>query len=304
MTDSDYPVRELMDRALDGLALPTDDVTEVVLARAARKRRQRRGGALLGITAAVVAVAGIAATVPNPVGGPHGDPTVSAAAQPGATATKPSPEPSSSTAWMTDYVEKNLKSLLPAGSTTGKWSPTIGSPLQPFAPIVGLGGKWNAQGGTDLTTPGGTSSIGFSVNGFTEQVHCPSHAAAPYDDCTTTSLNGGTLTVDKSFKNFVTGTGVSIWNAYWNGPEGQSVSFSETADTPTHQALTSKQATALVMAPAWEQVWKSLPAPCPFGVMPDPHQKKTQPNETVVLVCATSRTAALHISAPPSATTG
>ena len=69
---TDYTVRELMDLALDGLPLPAEDVTDLVFAQAAARRRARRSAALLGTAAAVAAVVGIAGAVallPPPAGG-------------------------------------------------------------------------------------------------------------------------------------------------------------------------------------------------------------------------------------------
>ena len=305
MTNDDYSVRELMDRALDGLTLPTEDVTEVILARAARKRRQRRGGALLGITATVATVAGIAVAVPNPAGTPHSGPTVSAAALGSASAaatTKSTAAPKSGTAWMPDYMKQTLKSLLPAGSSTAAWSQYGGVPLTAIAPDVTAKGDQYARLDTDLTTPGGRSTTGLSVRSHVEKTHCVSHAAAPHDVCSQTSLNGGTLTVDQSFKNPTTGAGAAIWEVTWNGPEGQTVSFGESTDQP-HQALTVAQATALVTSPAWDRLWKSLPAACKFGAMADPHAPAPV-GGGIGLSCATSRAVAIHLPSQPTAAAG
>ena len=199
---------------------------------------------------------------------------------------------------MPAFVEQNLRSFFPAGSSTTDWSSDFGVRLQPFAPVLSPWDNWQAGGEVELTTSGGKSSISFSVDGFgLKGLHCPSRAAAPYEECTTSSVNGASMMVDKSFKNPMTGTGVSIWTVTLNGPGAKSVFFSETADTASHQALTMQQAIALVTAPAWGQVWQSLPAVCPLGVMAEPHQKLTQTPEAKVFVCATSRAAALP--APP-----
>jgi hypothetical protein len=152
----------------------------------------------------------------------------------------------------------------------------------------------------ELTTAGGKSSISFSVNGFGTKAHCPSHADAPYEECTTSSVNGAGLMVSKSFQNPMTGTGFSTWTVSLNGPGAKPILFTEVADTASRQALTVQQATALVTASVWGQVWQSLPAACPFGVMGDPHQKRTKPPEAAILVCATSRAAALPTLPPPS----
>ncbi len=108
-------------------------------------------------------------------------------------------------------------------------------------------------------------------------------------------LNGATLMVTQSFKNPVSGTGVSTLTVSLNGPGAKSIFFHETAETASPQALTVQQATELVTASVWDDVWQLLPADCPLGVMSEPHEPRTQ---TPVLVCTTSRAAALP--APPS----
>ena len=262
-------------------------------------RRTLAGAATLGVVAAVgIPLGGASNTTPTGATAPSAA-KVSATA--GTTSTSTAAGTSSGTAWMWSYMVQILGTLLPDERGTANWSVHGGVPLRAFIPELGPRGRWAAALQTDLTTAGGKSTIAVSVQGFATEVHCPSHAEAPHEDCTTTSLSGGTLTVDKGFKNPITGTGVSIWNVYWNGPEGQSVTFRETADGP-HQALTAQQAIALVTTPAWNPVWKSLPAACQFGAMVNPRATQAQMAAGGGFVCATSRSVATHIGSSLSAT--
>ncbi len=270
------------------------------LLRARRHRRVRAGVAAASLVAAALVVG---AGVPL-LGGSGGTATVGVAA-PGtsksvATGTGSATGVPSGTDRLPGQVEQGLNALFPAGSSTTGWTPYVGVELPAFAPVLSPWDNWQAGGGTELTTAGGKSSISFSVNGFGIKAHCPSHADAPYEECTMSSVNGGTLMVSKSFKNPVTGTGFSIWTVSLNGPGAKSIMFSETADAASRQALTIDQVTALVTAPVWDGVRQSLPAVCPLGVMADPHQARNQEQEGVVLVCATSRAAALPTPATPS----
>jgi hypothetical protein len=100
---TDYTVRELMDKALDGLMLPTEDITDSVLTQAAHRRSRRRGGAVLVSAAGVAMVAGAVLVLPHAAKG-AGPATLTAA--PAA----PQREPADPAAV--------VSGLLPAGSGT------------------------------------------------------------------------------------------------------------------------------------------------------------------------------------------
>ncbi|QMU71436.1 hypothetical protein [Streptacidiphilus sp. P02-A3a] len=204
------------------------------------------------------------------------------------------------TAWMPDYVARTLRSLFPAKYSTAKQS-ALGVDFGVFAPQVeGLGGEWGAEVETDLATANGESTTSLLVERIpSKDDYCSSNAGA-YDVCTVTSVDGGTMMVDKSWKDPETGTGNAIWTMVWNGPDGQSVTFGEATGAPT-QALTVPQVEALLTAPAWNRVWQALPATCPYGAMGDPHA--TGPEDAggqEGLVCATSRAAAIPIPTLPA----
>lgn len=261
-----------------------------------------RRTAMVKRTLVGVAALGVVAAVGVPLlGGGSGTASVGAAASPSkakvsASSTKTTTKTPADTAWMPAYVEQTLKSLLPAGSTTTKESSLGGVSLQVFAPDVQApGGQSIALLRTDLETPNGRSTISLSLGMGAQNLACPSHAVAPHDICTRTPLDGGTFYVDESFKDYTDGTGVRIWTLIWNGPDGQSFYLGESTAAPA-QALNVQQAEALFTAPAWERVWKSLPATCTFGVMDNPRATQTDVEEQGNLfVCATSRAVALHI---------
>lgn len=109
---TDYTVKELLDHALDGLAVPGEDITEAVLTHAARRRRRRRAATLLaagaGLAAAVagtVAAGGLA--LPHPTARGRGPVTATATMPAAARPTPPRPalDPTAT-----------ISSLLPAGS--------------------------------------------------------------------------------------------------------------------------------------------------------------------------------------------
>jgi hypothetical protein len=58
---TDYTVRELMDKALEGLELPAEDITESVLAHAAHRQRRRRTTTVLASSVGLAAVVGAVA---------------------------------------------------------------------------------------------------------------------------------------------------------------------------------------------------------------------------------------------------
>ena len=265
-----------------------------------RGRRIRRATAVKRTLAGAAALAVAAAVgVPLLSGGPATTAVgVAAASQAPAAAggTRTAAAPSPGTDWMPAYVVRTLKSLLPAGSTTTKEADLGGVSLQVFAPEVQApGGQSSAVVRTDLETPGGRSTITLSVGKDGQKLPCPGKAVAPHDVCSTTPLDGGTFYVDESFKDYTHGTGAAIWSLAWNGPDGQEVYLGMSTQAPA-QALTVQQARTLLTAPAWERVWKALPAPCRFGVMANPQVTRAQELEQGdMFVCATSPAAALHL---------
>ncbi len=203
----------------------------------------------------------------------------------------------SGTGWMQAYVTQTVKSLFPAGYSTGRQS-SLGVPFSVFAPRVeGLDGEWAAQVETDLATPNGRSTISVEVERTPSTQHCSGSAGA-YDVCAATPLDGGTVTVDKTFKDPLNGTGNALWTLTWNGPDGQSVTVGEASGAA--QALTVQQAEAILTAPAWDRVWQALPATCPYGAMADPRASQVDQAEGQALTCATSPAVALHLPGTPT----
>jgi hypothetical protein len=194
-----------------------------------------------------------------------------------------SASPSPGTAWMPGYLTRTFASLTPGTSAA----------LRAYAPRTTLTGDSSATVRAELTTARGKSAAELVVEGHTVRARCPA-APGPYDDCAATAARGGTLVTDRSFKDPVRGTGVSIWTVRWNGPDGQTVALTETAADAAHQALTTRQAAALVTAPEWERAWRSLPARCRFGAMVKPHATGRQSLDGEALTCATSRSVALR----------
>ncbi|MFC1402977.1 MULTISPECIES: hypothetical protein [Streptacidiphilus] len=108
---TDYTVRELMDKALEGLLLPGEDITESVLAQASHRQRRRRSVAVAASAAGLATVAGLAVLLPQVANGATdrkpGPATLTAppVAATHPTATRPAVDPASVVA-----------GLLPAGS--------------------------------------------------------------------------------------------------------------------------------------------------------------------------------------------
>lgn len=307
--DHEFELTRALREAADSAEPP--DVVELYVGGVDRGQRIRRRSTLrqtLAIAAAVVVVAAVripllrdaASTASPTVVTSSTSLTASTSTPVTPTPATPMPAPSASamsmggavplspsaTAWMSAYMAQTLDSLVPADSTTA----TLGLDAV-AAPELTASGTWTAGLSTELTTPAGTSSIRLNVQGFAAEESCPSHARAPYGDCSETPLSGGTLTVDLSFKNPVTGAGDSVWTVDWNGPDGQSVTFGESTGA-THQALTVQQATALVSNSAWDRLWKALPAPCALGAMINPRATPAQLATGAGFVCATGRDAA------------
>lgn len=274
-----------------------------------RGRRIRRV-TIVKRTLVGVATLGVVAAVGVPLlggGGSSGRPSIEVAAPPTASATagptaNPTPKAgasgaeqtgSSDTAWMSGYVTQTVKSLFPAGSSTSKQS-SLGVDFAVFAPRVeSLHGNWGALVETDLATANGKSTTSLLVERVPATDHCSSGAGA-YDVCTATPLDGGTLMVDKTFKNPLNGSGNALWTIVWNGPDGQSLTFGE-ATGAASQALTVPQVETLLTAPAWNRVWQALPEPCTYGAMGDPHATPLEQGLGQSLICATSRAAAIAI---------
>ncbi|QMU68075.1 hypothetical protein [Streptacidiphilus sp. P02-A3a] len=295
-------VRALQDAAGSAVQPPPAELYAEGVERGLRIRRRTTFRRTLALSVALVLTAAVRiallAGTPNTT---SMDVTASTTATTTATATATAtPDASDSAsggstnttaAWMPGYLLQTFSSLVPAGSRT-----TMEGDDAVVAPELSPSGRWNTRLATELTTPAGASMVSLSVQGSPLTARCPGHAVAPYDDCTSTPVAGGTLLVDLAP---TTGAGITTWSLYWNGPEGQSVSLIETTGT-SRQALTLPQATALVSTPAWDRVWKSLPEPCPWGAMINPGATATQLASGAGFVCATSRAAATTIGAQAS----
>ena len=162
-------------------------------------------------------------------------------------------------AWVPAAMLKGLEEHLPARSriatTRPGWSPAG------YGPVLESSGGWIGQAQLELTTAGGRSDLTVAVSSSVAPVACPSHTSAPHDACTVTRSAKGSLVVDKGFADSATGTGASVWNIAWNGPDGAESWLTERSDTG-HQALTAQQAQALLAGPEWDKVMEYLPAHC------------------------------------------
>jgi hypothetical protein len=88
---TDYTVRELMDKALEGLRPPNEDITDVVLAKATRRRHRRRATALVGTSAGLALVAGLVVLLPHQAQGAAGGGAAGVGAAHGGAAGTPGP---------------------------------------------------------------------------------------------------------------------------------------------------------------------------------------------------------------------
>lgn len=151
---TDYTVRELMDKALDGLLLPTEDITDSVLTQAAHRRRRHRGGAVLASAAGVALVAGAVLVLPHAAngaagqGGGHGAGPGTLTAAPSA----PQREPADPAAV--------VSGLLPAGSgTVVKMKDVPPTPRPKGAPKVRVWPKSRFDGTYLITKDGRTADL-------------------------------------------------------------------------------------------------------------------------------------------------
>ncbi|MEZ0094394.1 hypothetical protein [Streptacidiphilus sp. EB129] len=267
--------------------------------RRTRVRRSLVGAATLGVVAAV-GIPLLGGTASTASVGAAASSTVMGGTTPGAKGTEQTAGTPGSTAWMPAYMVQTLRSLLPAGSSTAVEDDVKDTTVKAYGPWLGMAGNnWGGMVQSGLATSNGTSSIELSTFGFAGKHPCPTRAQAPHEDCTSTSLDGGTLVVDKGFKNPVNGEGATLWDVYWYGPEGGTVHVGQVTDAShpatqaAPQALTAEQMVTMAMAPAWDRVWKSLPEPCRFGLMVGTPSTPTPPWHGLGLVCATSQAAAL-----------
>ncbi|QMU70204.1 hypothetical protein [Streptacidiphilus sp. P02-A3a] len=161
---TDYTVKELLDHALNGLAVPSEDTTETVLADAARHRRRRRTATLLATGAGLAAVAAGGLALPHATAPGRGPVTATATVPPAArpapaadpTATiaallprgsgtvarlkdlSPSPGDSSSRAYATSRFDGNYlitRHGLSAGLMIESYDPAASPAQRPFGPF-------------------------------------------------------------------------------------------------------------------------------------------------------------------------
>ncbi|WP_042416759.1 hypothetical protein [Streptacidiphilus anmyonensis] len=146
---TDYTVRELMDKALEGLRPPTEDITDAVLAQASRRQHRRRAGALVATSAGLALVAGLVVMLPHTANG-----AVGAANKPGpvsATTKAAAPKPLEDPAAV-------VQSLLPPGiGTVTKLKDLPPTPMPPGRPKAKVWPQ-SRYDGTYVITKGGRSA--------------------------------------------------------------------------------------------------------------------------------------------------
>ncbi|WP_051942276.1 hypothetical protein [Streptacidiphilus rugosus] len=249
MDDFERELTRLMHSTQDTNPISPDQSAR--LRAGVRTRRRTRTAMVAGSSLAIAA--GIAAVLPSAFAAP-----VNTTAAHTALTASTAPAPAG-TAWMKGYVAGTFKSLLPAHSSTAPFSQDGGVPFQVSAPERAMSGQWYASVSTDLTTPGGRSTTGLTIVASAKKpMHCVTLAGVPFETCTTLHLDGGTVVVDKSFKDPVKGTGAAFLDVFWNGPHGQQIHFGEATDKPNHPALTVQQAITMVTSPAWNKVLVAL----------------------------------------------
>jgi len=133
---TDYTVRELMDKALEGLSMPGEDITESVLAQAAHRQRRRRSATVLASTVAVGAVVGVV-TVTG-LAFPHSANGATAGPQPGSATLTAPPAAHPSATQAAPPPASVVSGLLPAGSGSvvkiKDQAPTPGQPRTKYYP--------------------------------------------------------------------------------------------------------------------------------------------------------------------------
>jgi hypothetical protein len=184
--------------------------------------------ALGGVVAAVAAACALAVVVS---GGAQTGPSASGGASPA-------------------HHDGTPLSASPSASGTSSMhqrSPTARPDPQGWASILGPNG-WSAGGSADATTASGISTFSLGVTRPVKQFACPTKAEAPHDVCTRTPLKGGTLFVDKSFKELLNGTDAHIWDLTWIKPDSSEV-YAEIGTSGARQAFTVDQVASMLTDP-------------------------------------------------------
>jgi hypothetical protein len=261
---TDYTVRELMDKALEGLRPPSEDITDAVLEKASRRQHRRRAGALLGTSAGLALVAGLVVVLPHTANG-----AVGAAKKPGpvsATTKAAKPKPLEDPAAV-------VQGLLPAGTgTVTKIKDLPPTPAPPGAPKTTVFPKSRLDGTYLVTKDGKVAALivqTYDPKAVPAQwalQAAPAHVCSEIPaswDCKETVLAGGVQLVQTTEPpgNYGehAGTVGTVAVAY---PDGRVVSVDALAEThglrPTdfgpgwaNPPLDRAQLAAFAESPAW-----------------------------------------------------
>jgi hypothetical protein len=144
---TDYTVRELMDKALEGLALPGEDITESVLAHAAHRQRRRRTTTALASSVGLAGVVGAVAVMSLAI--PHTANGATAGRKPGSVTLTAPPAAHPSPTQPADSPVAVVSRLLPAGSgqviklkAEAPTSPPPGAPTNTVYPTSRFDGTY------------------------------------------------------------------------------------------------------------------------------------------------------------------
>ncbi|MFI6158084.1 hypothetical protein ACIBCA_35970 [Kitasatospora sp. NPDC051170] len=247
--------------------------------RGRRRWRRRSATAVVGGAAAMALVGGGAFYLTGTQAKSEGTVAAASPAASAASGITPASAPSTAAAKTTpvsgDEVLAAFKALLPAGQSTD----THGSGTEPPA------GKPDAVGfaGAQLVFDDGQgkAAMGISITRLAEndpnrsQNTCPDRKLVPYDACaTTTTADGGTLTVLQGYEYPDRHVSTKWWSAKLIGRDGRQIELSEwnspaekdAPDSRPNPPLSPEQLKAIVTDKSWDKVVASIPEPKPIKV--------------------------------------
>jgi hypothetical protein len=239
--------------------LPPADTRGLVhdgLARGRTLRRRRVAAVTAGV--AVFALAGAGGVLAGGIGGSGGHGTAVAAAPAHTRTVKPGHPV---TALSGKQVAHLFLSMLPAGKVSGVQSRGTATGI-PYAYAV-------------LDDGHGPGALSLGVSRDDAAPSCPT-PDAPGTSCTSSQVDGGTLTIFKGYEYPDHRAGTKDWDAYFVNSAGAAVELSEWNAAAEKGApvsrplppLSSAQLTSVVTDPRWHNVIDAIPADPKSGKSP------------------------------------
>jgi hypothetical protein len=220
---------------------------------------------------------------PLPGGGHTVGPTPSASVGAGST---PSTSALANTA-LQDFLRALPASADPLQNPTGGGAPSAYGPA-----VNGMSGDWYVSGGADLKSSSSTgwSGLTFSAAKGVQITTCAqAEAGSTVDHCSVTSVDGGTLILDKTVHNPAEPNVNPIWQYYWFSPAGYEIGLSIGDESVSDFALTEQQSVAVITDPAWSGIVAQLGAPvCQGGTLTQVMPGSGDPAKGPEVKCSTT----------------